>query len=387
MSIVTAGWVLAATPIALMLLSYVGYPAFVALLAASRRERSVESGDLPELTISVPVYNEAAAIGGTIENLLAVDYPAERRHIVVVSDASTDATDEIVRSFADRGVVLVRLERRSGKTAAENEAGRHLRGTIVVNLDATIHIPPGAIKALVRAFDDPTVGVASGRDVSTGARELEQNTDESNYVGYEMWVRKLETRAGSIVGASGCFYAIRRQLFDAIFPEALSRDFASPLIAREHGFRSVSVQDAICYVPRTKSLKAEYRRKVRTMTRGLETLWFKRHLLNPVRYGRFALFLLGHKLVRWLVFLTIPLAAIGLLLLAGTTTIGKFLVLGGVLGALAGALGYYWPGARKPPRILAVAGFILSSHLAGVVAWYQALRGELNPVWEPTRRS
>jgi cellulose synthase/poly-beta-1,6-N-acetylglucosamine synthase-like glycosyltransferase len=336
--------------------------------------------------VSIPVYNEAANIGDTIEHLLAVDYPEDRRHILVISDASTDATDAIVAGYADRGIELVRLPGRAGKTAAENEAGRHLRGDIVVNIDATIRIPPGSLKALMRAFGDPTVGVASGRDVSVGNVAMEHNRDESSYVGYEMWVRGLETRCGSIVGASGCFYAIRRELFNSIFPEALSRDFASPLIARECGFRSVSVDQAVCYVPRTRSLRAEYRRKVRTMTRGLETLWYKRQLLSPFRYGRFAMFLACHKLLRWLVFATLPLAAVGLVLLAATTPGGRVLALLTLLGLAVGAAGYYWPDGRRPPRLLAIAGFAVSSHLAGLVAWVRALRRELDPVWEPTRR-
>src|SRR5690606_3027473 len=154
----------------------------------------------------------------------------------------------------DRGVALVRLPKRGGKTAAENEAGRHPVGDIVVNMDATVVVPPEALHHLIAAFRDPTVGVASGRDGSIGDRDQGRNQGESGYVGYEMWVRRLETDCGTIVGASGCFFAIRRSLFDSIFPEALSRDFASPLIAREHGYRSVSVEEAVCYVARTRSL-------------------------------------------------------------------------------------------------------------------------------------
>lgn len=385
------GWIglaLVSLPVALMVLAYLVYPAVLWLMPHRHRPPApAESDEWPEITVSVPVYNEAGAIANTLDHLLAADYPAARRRILVVSDASTDATDAIVAGYADRGVRLVRLPARAGKTAAENEAGRHLRGEIVVNLDATIRIPPHALKALVGAFRDPTVGVASGRDVSVGQVDREHNRDESSYVGYEMWVRGLETRAGSIVGASGCFYAIRRSLFNDIFPEALSRDFASPLIAREHGFRSVSVDEAVCYVPRTRSLRAEYRRKVRTMTRGLETLWYKRHLLNPLRYGAFAVFLGCHKLLRWSVFASLPLAAVGLLLLAATTAVGRALLGVGAVGAALGVAGYYWPEGRRPPRLLAVTGFALSSSVAGLVAWIRALRQELDPVWEPTRRT
>jgi cellulose synthase/poly-beta-1,6-N-acetylglucosamine synthase-like glycosyltransferase len=384
--ITTIGFVLFALPAILTLIAYAGYP--LVLLAMRRRERAPTADPplWPHVTVVIPVYNEERAIAKTLDNILATDYPSDRRHVLVISDASSDGTDSIVSGYRERGVELVRLPQRAGKTAAENEAGKHLVGEVVVNLDATIRVPPSAIKALVRAFTDPRVGVASGRDQSVGDLQLEGNRHESTYVGYEMWLRRLETEADGIVGASGCFYAIRKDLFDSIFPEALSRDFASPLIAREQGFRSVSVEDASCLVPRTRSLKAEYRRKIRTMTRGLETLWFKRHLLNPFRYGLFAWFLTFHKLVRWLVFLAIVPGWIGLALLAFRYDWARWLMaLSAVVGGL-GLVGYYWPEHRSMPRPLALVAFIVSASAAGVVAWYRALGGELDPVWEPTRR-
>lgn len=382
------GLVLLLVPPALVVAAYVGYPLFLFCLPKHRVQARPRRPDdaWPEVTISVPVYNEERAIAATLERLLALDYPAERRHIVVISDASADGTDDIVRGFADRGVRLIRLPERSGKTAAENEAGRHLEGEIVVNIDATISVPPHALRALVAAFDDPTVGVASGRDVSVGDTATEGNRDESTYVGYEMWIRRLETERGTIVGASGCFYAIRRSLFDEIFPVALSRDFASPLIAREAGYRSVSVDAAVCFVPRTRSLRSEYRRKVRTMTRGLETLWFKRHLLNPFRYGRFSIFLAGHKLLRWLLFPSLPLGLIGLVLVTvAAPALWPLAALSGAAVSL-GLIGWAWPAGRAQPRLLSLMAFVVIAQVAGVVAWVRAARGELDPVWEPTRR-
>ncbi len=378
-------------PLLLFVAAYLLYPVVLALLPARHTVVTPSdwgnADDWPEVTISVPVYNEAAAIRGTLESLLALDYPAGRRHIVVVSDASTDGTDGIVEEFADRGVTLIRLPRRGGKTAAENAVAPALRGTIVVNTDATIRIPEGSLKALVAAFRDPTVGVASGRDISVSTVTRDANRGESRYVGYEMWVRRMETRVDSIVGASGCFYGIRRSLFDSIFPEALSRDFASPLIAREHGYRSVSVDDATALVPRTTTLRAEYRRKVRTMTRGLETLWFKRHLLNPREYGAFAWMLLVHKLLRWMVFLALPLAVAGMGVL-GLVWPPARLLWGGLGLAAAVAMVGLGLEARGValPRPLAMVTFAASTAVAGFVAWFRALRGELDPVWEPTRR-
>lgn len=375
-------------PIVLFAYAYVGYPLILALVAL-RKSRPPTLDDPPEwpsISIAIPAYNEAASIGATLESLLALDYPPDRRQILVMSDCSRDGTDDIVRRYAARGVELLALPVRAGKTAAENAAFGHLRGEIIVNTDATIRILPQSLKALIRVFQDPTVGAASGRDLSVGDVRAEVNRGESGYVGYEMWVRSLETRVGSIVGASGCFYAIRRSIVNPAFPEALSRDFASPLRARLLGYRTVSVDEAVCLVPRTTSLRSEYRRKIRTMARGLETLWYERALLNPFRYGSFALMLFSHKLCRWLVHLTLPGLLLGLALLSPLSLAAAFLVLAIALVMTLGVIGMRWPEGRKAPAPIAVSGFILAVNAAALRAWAKALRGERNPIWEPTRR-
>ena len=390
-----AGALLVALPALCFAYAYAAYPSILWVLTRGRRDShgTEEPGDgtsldWPAVSISLPAFNEAESIARTLDRLLALDYPADRRQIVVVSDASTDGTDDIVQSYSARGVELVRLEERRGKTAAEAAAIPRLTGDVVVNTDATISIPPGSLKPLIRAFADPTVGVASGRDVSVSSLDAGSNRPESGYVGYEMWVRSLETRFGSIVGASGCFYAIRRHLHHPAFPESLSRDFASCVIAREQGFRSVSVDQAVCYVPRAGSLDAEYRRKARTMARGLSTLWYKRSLLNPFRYGRFAWMLASHKLIRWLVWLAWPGALVGLALLtlAWPALWPLFVAVMVVLGA--GWVG--WAISRErgrgPPGFLALPAYAVAGAAAGFSAWMLALGGRRIAIWEPTRR-
>lgn len=381
----------AVSPLVIVGYAYVGYPACLWLLRAVRPPRRLVTPeaviDWPEVTLTVPCYNEAGSIAATLERLLALEYPSERRHILVLSDASTDGTDDIVRGYADRGVQLLRLPQRQGKSAAENAAHAKLRGTIAVNVDATVVLRPSALKALVAAFEDPTVGVASGRDVSLAAATNEQSGGEAGYVGYEMFVRGLETAVDGIVGASGCFFGIRRQLYPSNFPEHLSRDFGSPLIARAHGFRSVSVEAAVCGVPRARSLEQEYPRKVRTMARGLQTLWYQRGLLNVFRYGWFAWMLASHKLARWLVYPAAILSIVAWGVLAFRSPLAAKLILGGAIGLSVGVLGWRWPSSSAPPRWLATMGFMVAAGVAGLSAWRRALAGTKAAVWEPTRRT
>lgn len=380
---------LSALPFALGGYAYAGYPAVLSLLARGRPAWRPPAGDdWPTVTITVPSYNEGRSIAATLDRLLTLDYPKDRLQILVISDASTDGTDDVVRAYAERGVELLRMPVRGGKTAAENAALAHAHGEIIVNTDATTHVFPDALRPLVAAFRDATVGVASGRDVSMAAAAAEGNGGESGYVGYEMWVRSLETRVHSIVGASGCLYGIRRELYDPRFPAHLSRDFASALMVRERGYRAVSVQAARCGVVRTKSLGAEYRRKIRTMHRGLATLWYKRALLDPRRFGVFSFMLASHKLARWLVYPAFPLAAIGLLMLTAHSRVAAGLAVAGALGAALGVVGMRWPEGRPVPRLFALPGFVLAANVAGIAAWIKVLKGRnAAAVWEPTRRT
>lgn len=378
----------ALSPLLIAGYAYLGYPAILWLVASSRRAtgefRAV--AEWPLITLTVPVYNAAATISATIERLLLVAYPRDRVQILVISDGSTDGTDDVVRGYASQGVELHRMPQRRGKTAAENAAIAFARGEIVVNVDATVLVPADALKPLIAAFTDPTVGVASGRDISVGDLEGESTSAESAYVGYEMWVRDLETRVGSIVGASGCFYAIRRAVHATPLPSHLSWDFASALVARELGYRSVSVPSATCLVPRTAKIRTESRRKVRTMARGLRTLFYKRALMNPRRYGAFSLMLISHKLLRWLPYLLVPVA-LGALMLLATEDLRARMILGVLVGGgIAGAIGTrlrHRSGLFAP---FALAGFAAAVVNAGFLAWVEAVRRTPMATWEPTPR-
>lgn len=383
----TAGWILLAIPIALILYAYVLYPAILWTLAVRSRPTPTPAGALPLVSIVIPAYNEERQIRGAIEALIAQDYPADRRQILILSDASTDRTDEIVREYAGKGVELLRMPVRSGKTAAENASCARLRGDIIINSDSSIRLHPSAVRRLVEAMTDPKVGVASSRDVSITRDLSSSNAAEAGYVGYEMRIRDLETRTGGIVGASGSGYAIRSALHRIPVRDDLSRDFSAALTARTHGFIAVSVEDALCYVPRTTSLRAEYRRKVRTIARGVETLLHNRHLLDPSRYGAFAVKLISHKVCRWLVPASLIPGTIGLVLLSFAHAWAIAVLALGALVALTAGIGALWPADRPMPRILSLVAFATAANVAVVHALFRVAHGHEDHLWEPTRRT
>jgi hypothetical protein len=212
------------------------------------------------------------------------------------------------------------------------------------------------------------------------------NPGEHAYVGYDMWVRDLETRLSGIVGASGCLYAIRRDLHMREIPDGLSRDFGAALVARDNFFRAVSVPAAVCYVPRSTSLRREYRRKVRTMARGLRTLWHNRALLNLSRHGLFAWMLWSHKLCRWLTPWAVVLAAAALAALAPSHWWAAATLVFGGLALLLTAIGWMWPEARPLPRLISLPCYAVSGNIAALHAWIRALGKQGTALWEPTRR-
>lgn len=375
--------------VALFVYTYIGYPAllwFWGRVSPRPIETDTASADWPQVSISVPAYNEEDQIEELIRSLLALDYPRDRLQILVVSDASSDRTDEIVASYAESGIQLLRMEERGGKTKAENAAAHHLTGDIIVNTDASIRIAADALKPLIAVFGDPAIGCASGRDVSVGAMEDTANVGESGYVGYEMAVRDLETRVEGIVGASGCFYAIRSHLHRLPLPESLSRDFAAALHTREHGYRPVSVSRAVCYVPRTTSLKKEYRRKVRTIARGMRTLWHKRALLNPLRYGVFSWMLLSHKVFRWMLPWGAVAAIVSLASLAPVSRLALLATVGVALVCLMALVGWGRSDQADPGRIFSVPAYVVAGNIAAAHALLRVLSGGRDALWEPTRR-
>lgn len=387
----TLGWVLILGATVIGAYTYIGYPLILRLIPAPRHTRGLDryehDDEWPHVAICVPAHNEEHQIADTIESLLALEYPAERRQIIVVSDASTDTTDEIVRGYADRGVLLIRHQQRQGKTEAENLAAPLIQGDVVVNTDASIRILPGSLKPLVAPFKDPRVGLTSGRDLSVESdATLEANRGEARYVGYEMWVRDLETAAGGIVGASGCLYATRPELQRLTIPGHLSRDFAAALNTLEHGLVPLSVPDAICRVPRTASLSGEYRRKVRTITRGMETLWHKRALLDPRVHGRFAWMLWSHKVCRWVLPWLAIVGLAGLTLLA-PSYVWALTALIFVASMIAiGVLAWATADRAQLPRFLYLPAFVVMGNVAAMKALLRALRGSGHAIWEPTRR-
>ncbi|MBM3320992.1 MAG: glycosyltransferase family 2 protein [Candidatus Eisenbacteria bacterium] len=361
---------------AVVVYAYAGYP-LVLLILASFRERPVRREPrTPPLTVVIPVHNQAAAIRRKLENLLDLDYPRELLRIVVASDGSTDETERVVASFAPAGVRLVRSAERLGKEAAQNLALPEIRGEIVVFTDATILLEKRAFRAIVRAFADPEVGCVSSEDDVPGA-------GEGLYVRYEMAIRRWESRIRTLIGVSGSFYAVRAELVERTDPR-YTRDFLLPLLVIEKGMRVVCEPEARGRFLPAPSAGSEFRRKTRTVLRGMDVLAYRRGLLNPFRHPFVAWALLSHKGARWAVpwALLLALAANAALLPSLFYGVCFALQLFFYLSAGGALLSRRWAG-RLPGK---AALFFTATNAAVLAAGVRYLAGERAVVWEPTRR-
>lgn len=280
---------------------YAGYPLLLWLLSRIRSPRPVRTAAIePAVTLVISAYNEAEIIRAKIENSLALDYPRERLDIIVVSDCSDDGTDEIVNAYAAQGVRLLRMHERGGKTAGLNAVLPRARGDIVVFSDANAMYERRAVRHLVRNFADPAVGCVTGESRYNVEGATDSTQSENLYWRYELALKKMETRLGSLVGGDGAIYAIRKQLYRPMQPWDLS-DFVNPMQIVLQGYRNVYEAEAVSWENGADDFAQEFRRKVRIVSRAWRGMWRVAGVLNPLRFGWFSLQVLSHKLLRWLV--------------------------------------------------------------------------------------
>ncbi len=363
---------------AVLALTWAGYPVWLHVRARSNPHPVIGGGHArwPTVTVVVVVHNVEPTLRSLLENLVALAYPKDLRRILVVSNASSDFTDAVAALFADRGVELLKvMPPRRHAAVAENLARRHVTSDLVVVVRPAARLKPSALAALVAPFADPTVGVAYGREVSAELTEQGARIRRSLFGRYEAWIRDRETSVFGTVSARATLYAVRGELFRLPVSATLSPDFAPILTARERGFRAVYAPDAECVVIRERSIRSDYRRTSQAVARDVATLLNKPHLLDPRRYGAFAIQLLGHKLGRWLTPWALAGGIAGLLLLASGPTLEKVAL--GLAAALCVDALIAW---RVPQtalgRLATLPGRVAASTVAMGHALVMGLRSE-----------
>ena len=278
---------------------YVGYPLLLIIKRSMGGEKFIQKREfLPKATLIISAYNEEKVIRQKIENSLSLDYPSDKLEIFIVSDASTDTTDQIVSEYEQNGIVLMRMEERRGKTAGLNHAVSLATGEIIIFSDANAYYDPDAIRHLVVNFSDPEVGCVTGASRYIQRQASFVGWCENLYWTYDSKLKILESQIGSMVGGDGAIYAIRKKLYTPLQPQDIN-DFVNPLQIIIKGFRGIFEPAAVCYENTVHLFEEEYRRKVRIVSRSLKGLMQVPSLLNPLQFGFYSIELISHKLLRW----------------------------------------------------------------------------------------
>ena len=369
-----------------MVFSMVGYPVVLSFLdkimkpSANKRDESYH----PDVTFMIVAHNEEKVIRQKLENALHLNYPKEKLHILVASDNSTDATNDIVNEFIagypEFQIELYTSKQRMGKTNAQNEAQKVAKGEILVMTDANAMIQPEAIKELVAYFADEDVAYVCGRLMYRDAEEGGTGDSESTYWTMDLKMRDIESRIQTITAGNGALYACRNKDYIDFNPIEC-HDSAMPLAYALMGKRCLYNPDAIAVEKAGETNQDEFKRKVR-MSRDI--LSAPKNLIktcNFFKYKWFSLFYFGHRSCRNLLWLAHTLALLTNILLV-IFAANPFWSVMGVLQILAYAVavaGIVCKISFAPVRMLS---YYVMTVFAQIVGVRNILTGRAKPFWE-----
>ncbi len=363
--------------------SIVGYPLLMLILSQLFEVRFLRDRITPKVSLMISAYNEEEAIAAKLENTLALDYPKDRLEIIVASDGSTDRTDDIVRSFADRGVKLQRFDGGMGKTAVLNAAVPHAGGEILIFSDATGVWSTDAVSRMVEHFADARVGCVSGRvgytyDGGLAARGFRV------YQEYVLALRRAEGAFGTGFNASGSIHAVRASVFRPGPPDTFM-DMIDPLHTAMQGYHTTFEEHAVSMESTRTRAGQEFQARLRIALRAWRFLVYALPRLPLWRAPMYCFQVISHKFLRWSIGPSLVLILPLNLILLGQGPLYRWLFASQaayyLLTALAFGLG------RIGMAVPGLSGLVFfnSTNLAYVVSLYRFLTGKRIARWAPPR--
>jgi len=368
----------------IILYTFLGYPLLLLVLSKCipKKVLKKERDDF-FVSIIIAAYNEENCIRLKLENTLQLDYPKEKMEIIVASDGSTDSTDNIVREFSEKGIILYRVEGRKGKTEAQNQAVKIAKGDIIIFSDANAFYDSDAVRKIVRNFNDQEIGGVCGQLIYLNRTNSEMDT-ENHYWSFENSLKENESTITSILGANGSIYATKKNRY-VFLPANLMSDLVEPLKIVEKGYRVVFEKEAISREDiSSASGQNAFNRKVRINNRAIIGLINSLKLLNAGKYGMISLQFFSHKILRYIIpFLLIFLMILNTLILDSYTWIMIFIIQ--CIFYIFAIIGYLFSKKSKRIYLFSFPWYFVWTHLAILFAWFQFIQGKQTVIWEVKR--
>lgn len=364
----------------------VGYPVFLKILQIVIKPRPIEKNNEfePKVSYMIVAHNEENVIREKLENAIQLDYPNEKLQIIVASDNSTDKTSDIVKEFIECNkqfnIMLYCSKEHMGKTNAQNEAQKQCSGEILVMTDANTILKRNAIREIVSSFSDDKIVYVCGKLEYSNAGSNITSESESTYWNLDLFMRDIESRICTITAGNGALYAVRNSEYLDVKP-IYCHDSIMPFVYGKKGKRAVFNPDAVAYEKAGETNEDEYKRKVRMNRDILDMLNWGISVLNPFRYGWFAIFYFGHRTCRysiWLAHLMVFIASIAFAI--EDSYFGLFLV---VLQILFFVCSYFASrGKVVNNRLISLGCYYGMTVLAQFNGVINIMTGKAKPVWD-----
>ena len=365
----------------ILIYTYFGYLFCLVVISLIYKKKPVRNNVEPEISILISAYNEEKYISKTINNKLELDYPKDKLEIIVISDGSTDKTDEIVGQIDSGNLVFLRQSERQGKTAALNRAVKTARGEIIVFSDANSIFRRDALKMLARNFTDTEVGYVTGTMMYMNPDGSVIGEGCNAYMTYENILRSYESDINSVVGVDGGIDAVRKGLYSPMNYDQLP-DFVLPLSVVEKGYRVIYEPDAVLYEESLNDQASEFRMRTRVALRALWGIYDKRSLLNPLKYPLFSWQLFSHKVLRYMAWLPMIFILFVNLILAGNSITYLIFAVLQVLFYFFSFAGYLNKSGKGPVYITLPYYFTLIN-IASCYAFIKFVLGRKQVIWTP----
>ena len=345
----------------------------------------LQDNELPAVAILIAAYNEEEILDEKLKNTFNLDYPKELLKVYIVSDGSTDRTNEIAGNY--NSVSLLTQIARKGKTAAINRAMPFIKEPITVFTDANVMLNRDALKELIKHYSDEKTGGVSGEKRVLEKTDAAAAATEGLYWKYESFLKNQDAQLSSLIGAAGELFSIRTHLFKEVPEDTLLDDFMISMNILRQGFRLAYEPKAFATENPSLNTAEELKRKVRIGAGGLQSVLRLTDFLNPFRYGLKSLQYFFHRFSRWIVTpAMIPLALLSNIMIAEEGTIYTILLAAQLLFHSAALVG--WMAERKNVRIkfFFVPYYFDFMHYCIIAGWIKYFSGKQQAAWNKAIR-